>query len=122
MIILFTPPSDKKILDGKKTMTARHWLQKPPQVGDIIDAQTGYAKNTRFARLKIIDVWEWDANAAFDPTDDSIVITEDIGRKEGFDSADEFQCAYFDLNKHNWDEEKRIHYFIEFELHEAIAV
>ena len=118
-IILFTPPSDQSILDGKKTMTARLWKRKPPKIDAFISAQTGYAKTTRFAILKVISVWEWDGDDVFNLGDHQH-ITEEIATKEGFENIGQFCEAYYGLNAHNWEAPDRKHWFIEFELIEAL--
>ena len=110
MNILFTPPFDQKILSGQKTMTARCWKQKPPRVGQIIDAQTGYANSTRFAKLKVVDVWEWDGSMT------SECLTDEIAKKEGFEDANDFIFAYYSLNSHTIADNDRRHWFIEFEV------
>lgn len=110
MNILFTPPSDQKILSGQKTMTARCWKRKPPRIGQVIDAQTGYANSTRFAQLKVIDVWEWDGDI------NSECLTDEIARKEGFVDVDDFIFAYYSLNSRTIADNDRRHWFIEFEL------
>lgn len=119
-IILFTPPSARKILIGQKTMTARLWRAKPPKVGDLVAAQTGYAKTTRFAVLSILKVWRWDADAVLAELGEHPHLTDEIAKKEGFETKDEFCDAYFHLNKHNWDDPTRIHWFIEFEVIEEV--
>ena len=113
-ILLFTPPSDQKILDELKTMTARCWRQKPPAVDEVIRAQTGRKKETSFALLKVLNVREWNgrtiASAGFDYPSKEVAI------KEGFESIDDFLFAYWNLNDWCWDDEKRKHWFIEFEM------
>ena len=121
-IILFTPPSDQRILDGTKTMTARFWKRKPPKEGALISAQTGYAKTTRFAILKVLKVWEWDGedvSRVLSGIGDHRDITEEIAKKEGFESIGGFCETYYSLNAHNWHDPDRTHWFIEFELQEA---
>ena len=113
-IILFTPPSDAKILAGEKTMTARFWLANPPKEGDIVAAQTGRAKTTRFALLKIVKVWEWSGTDRVATEKEKKMIAE----KEGFWDFTQFYQAYYSLNAHNWNDPKRKHWFIEFEVKE----
>ena len=115
MIILFTPPSDQKILDGRKTMTARCWKRKPPRIGDIVEAQTGYKKSTRFAQIRVCNVWEWNGNIT------SEMLTDEIARKEGFDSVDDFIFAYYSLNAHTIGDADRKHWFVEFEVMEEVT-
>lgn len=123
MIILFTPPNDELILEGRKTMTARHWLKKPPRVGDIVDAQTGRKKETRFAKLKILNVVRWNG---MDPPEGAASSREvwekasEIAKKEGFEKWKHFLRCYQRLNAHDWNNSKRLHYFIEFEVKEII--
>ena len=88
MIILFTPPSDQKVLDEEKTMTARLWRKKPPKIGEVVRAQTGRKKETSFAHLKVIDVWEWTGYLM--TTQSSKYNILEIGKKEGFDTPTDF--------------------------------
>ena len=60
--IMFSGDNPQKILDGAKTLTARYWKRKPPKVGELVTASTGYKKETRFAILRITGVHEWDGN------------------------------------------------------------
>ena len=117
-VILFTPPSNKKILDGTKTLTARCWRQKPPKYGEVVRAQTGRKKETTFAYLRIVDVWKWDGKdlPRIDgfPTNDSEM--QMITKKEGFSTWGEFYDAYHSLNAWCWDDPKRTHYFIGFKV------
>ena len=121
-IILFTGGLDKKILSGEKTMTARCWRRKPPEKGDIVRAQTGRKKETSFATLKITRVIMWDGcpNPIFYSFVDGYVATTnllyEIGKKEGFESWEEFYEVYRDFNDWCWHDQGRDHYFIGFEL------
>ena len=60
--ILFSGDNPEKILNGTKCMTARNWKRKPPIVGSLCTASTGYKKETRFAVVRILDVMEWDGH------------------------------------------------------------
>ena len=115
-IILFTPPSDQKILDHTKTMTARFWLQNPPDIGDLIRAQTGRSKDTSFAILKVTGVWQWDGQMDGNIFTDTGMFRSQIAKKEGFKDWESFYSAYYELNSHKWNNGKRSHYFIEFKL------
>lgn len=116
MNMLFKPPNDEKVLALRKTMTARLWRKKPPKAGETFYAQTGYANDTRFAKLRVLDVWEW-SGTDFVATDRE---KQEIGYKEGYENFDEFYDAYKSLNAHNWNDPKRTHYFIEFEVVENL--
>ena len=117
--ILFTPPTDEKILLGQKTMTARFWRRVPPSLSSVVTASTGRRKETRFAELKIVGACIWRPN-----TDTSLDLEgrigyslDEIAVKEGFRTWTEFVNIYTSLNQHlDPDDPKRKHYFIEFEL------
>ena len=132
-IIMFTGDSPDKILDGSKTMTARHWLRKLPPLGSLFRAQRGRGKDSSFAVCKVLRVAEWDGvcqppyiDLGYEWTrhlsywEDKQVFRADIARKEGFDSWWSFIDAYVTLNALNWDDERRKHYFIEFEVKELL--
>lgn len=125
--ILFTPPSNFKILEQKKTMTARCWKDTypRPEAGEDVRAQTGRLKITTFALLKIERVWEWDGNIwpTFKCDDKDLPFGEEsvndellrkIGIAEGFESWDDFIFAYYALNSDRFTESGRRHYFIQF--------
>lgn len=118
--IMFSGNTPGQVVNEQKNMTARHWLQKPPNVGDIVTASTGYKKETRFAKLKILDVYAWDGKRKPSIYKVDFYSTEnvlyEIGIREGFSSWDEFYDAYESLNAWDWDNPKRKHWFIEFEL------
>lgn len=128
-IVLFTPPADEYILLRDKDYTARHWRRKPPQIGSIVAAQTGRKKSTKFAELQIRDVFRWNGKQvetilyryigdrfSSHPFILSPEHKQEIATREGFTDWDEFYYAYYDLNKHHWDEPGREHYFLEFEM------
>lgn len=114
--ILFTPPSDKKILSERKTLTARCWKRKPPKVGEHVTASTGRKKETRFAKLKITGVYEWDGSSARSAEAATGLQFDEIAYREGFVHWIEFVTAYDSLNAHNYHRPDRKHYFIKFEL------
>ena len=114
MIITFLPGMKEKILNQDKTKTARCWLRKPPKIGDVVDAQTGRPKSTRFAKLLITNVTEWSGDIE-DP-----LLTEDLAKAEGFTNITEFTRIYYALNATRLDDPLRKHYFIDFELYEKI--
>ena len=124
MNILFTSPSDQKILAGTKTMTARCWRKNPPEVGAIIYAQTGRSNTTRFAKLRVLDVREWNgyqiSSGWYSDEKAHYELAQKIAKKEGFDSAMDFLYTYRELNLHNWTDAKRKHWFIEFEVVERL--
>lgn len=133
-IILFTGDTAKKILSSEKSMTARYWRRKPPKAGTTVRAQTGRRKDTAFALLKVTGVYEWDGSMFGDTAEAATGLTPtEIGDREGFKdfyikspfewrtSWDAFIDAYYSLNAHNFlDGEGRTHYFIAFELIEAL--
>ena len=117
--IIFTPPSDQRIKDGEKDMTARFWKNNPPSINEIVTASTGRKKETRFAELKIVGAFVWNPL-----TDSSRDIEErtgyslgEIAEKEGFRTWHDFIEAYASLNSHHDPEDpERKHYLIEFEV------
>lgn len=117
--ILFTPPADEKILTGEKTMTARHWLQPPPKVGELVTASTGRKKETRFAILQIASVSEWNGNRSplfTDAEKATGIMLKEIAKREGFKSWFHFTSAYLSLNADRYHEAGRTHWFIGFKL------
>ena len=129
-IMLFTGDTPEKILEGRKSMTARLWKRKPPKVGDIVRAQKGRKKETAFATLRIKNVFTWDGEKIptfsntytnlSDALRDNLYPTaeklSEIAQKEGFVNWDHFYIVYYKLNEWCWDEIDRTHWFIEFEL------
>ena len=126
--ILFTPPSDQKILSGEKTLTARYWRRKPPKVGAHVTASTGRKKETRFAVLRITGVYEWDGRI-YDTNAKSVtgLSRQEIAKREGFggtprpkdswlDDWDAFIEAYYSLNAEQFKDDDRKHYFIAFDV------
>ena len=126
--ILFTPPSDQKILSGEKTLTARCWLHNPPKVGSHVTASTGRKKETRFAVLRITGVYEWDGRI-YDTNAESVtgLSKQEIAEREGFgntprpkgsflDDWDAFINAYYWLNAEQFKDDDRKHYFIAFDV------
>ena len=117
--ILFTPPTDEKILSGQKTMTARFWRRVPPSLSSIVTASTGQRKETRFAELKIVGacIWRPETDISIDLEGRIGYSCGEIAIKEGFRTWEEFVNVYDSINSHlDPDDEKRRHYFIEFEL------
>lgn len=125
--ILFTPPNDEKILSGVKSLTARNWKRKPPAVGSHCTASTGYAKETRFAVIRILDVMEWDGH--MDGINAELVTgmsRQEIAEREGYGFLssdndmltdwDYFIAAYHGHNAENFKDKKRKNYFIRFQL------
>ena len=108
--MLFKEQFKGKILAGVKTQTRRFWKRKPPKVGSVVFAQTKLFKNdSRFARIKILRVWEWDG----------MTIADDDILNEGFLTAGEFLKTYFDLNDGCTDKSRK-HWAVEFEVVERI--
>lgn len=126
--IMFKPPTDKKILSGEKTMTARCWKREPPEVGDNIYASTGYKKETRFAILTITHVSEWDGkNLQTNAEAITGMSKQEIAKAEGFNDRpdnpsdwftnwDDFTRAYHKLNAQKPFDKDRKHYFIQFKV------
>ena len=122
MNILFTPPADDRILDGIKTMTARCWRQNPPRLSEVICAQTGRRKDTAFAYLKVVGLalWRPDTDTSRDLEERTGYSLGEIAEREGFRTWEEFVDTYKALNAHNWDDPKRKHFFIDFEVVENL--
>ena len=135
--IMFTPPADQKILDGEKSMTARFWKRKPPKVGQLMTASTGYKKETRFAILRITGVHEWDGNMeekdwngdplAPDAESATGLSKQEIAEREGFGDTprdkdsrltdwEAFIEAYYGINAQKFLDDGRLHYFIQFKV------
>lgn len=123
--IIFTPPADQKIKSGEKSFTARFWSHNysMPKVGETVTASTGRRKETRFAKLRIVQVIEWS------PVYDNFVSIvgktglppDEIGKREGFRDWDEFFEAYAVINGHlDPEDPDRSHYFIEFDIVEVL--
>ena len=120
--IQFTPPSDEKIKNGTKTMTARFWHENyinRPFKGEIVTASTGRRKETRFAELLIIQIKTWRPG----DTDEHMIFArtgytfQQIAEKEGFENFNQFFDTYSALNNHHDPHDPwRNHYFIEFEV------
>ena len=131
-ILLFTGTSPEKILDELKVYTARLWRRNPPEIGSIVRAQRGRRKDTSFATLRILDVFKWDGN--YNPTlyyynvinnikylgTTTQKCRDEIGRREGYSDWDDFYKAYKEINEWCWDDPTRTHWFIEFEIVEAL--
>ena len=117
-MILFTPPSAYYILLGLKTQTRRLWLNARVKVGREYWAQTRMIdKKSRFARLRIEDVWTWDGQTISHED----ALAEGFGYENpvehGFTSAEqEYLYHYKSLNAHNWDDTRRTHYAVKFEV------
>ena len=122
--ITFTPPSDQKIKDGKKTMTARYWrfvYGNMFKAGDRVTLSTGRKKETRFAEAEITKVVEWDGKWEDTNAIDRLGMSyQEIAEAEGFETWQQFIDAYNGLNAHNlsdpYERIRRKHYFIQFEI------
>lgn len=107
------------ILDGLKTQTRRFSLKRPAKPGSLHYAQTKlYDPESRFAHLKILDVWEWNG----------VYITPEDALAEGFqynaEKSDKELCGRFleyyrllNINAKRANERK--HYAISFEVIET---
>ena len=84
-MILFAGNTPHNIVLGRKTQTRRCWKTHRVREGSFHWAQTGYKKETRFAKLEILKVWEQN------PLD---ISDEDV-RREGFTHKDDFINAYY---------------------------
>lgn len=118
--LMFTSEGASKIVAGEKTMTARHWLIKPPKKGSLVSAACGYQTDDRFAILKITDVWEWDGEW---DGEDAYYVTglpiAEIAKREGYESWEEFIEAYQSFQGAGRPG-KRHHYLIGFEVKEIL--
>ena len=114
-MILFAGDTPRKVLMGQKTQTRRCWKRRRVKPGAFHWAQLNMRADSRFARLKIIDVWTQDPNE----------ITPDHIRAEGFATFDEFLLAYMMCNP-TADQDvrcgEREHYVIDFVVHEVTAL
>ena len=128
--IMFTEPNPAKILSGEKSLTARNWKRKPPKPGAVLTASTGYKKETRFAVIRVLNVWEWNALMGVDSNAETVtgMSKQEIAKREGFKDAwshdpdtwltdwDAFIMAYYGHNAQNFLADDRTNYFISFEL------
>ena len=115
--LLFTKPSDEKILDGTKTLTARNWKRKPPAPGTRIKACTNYRNSSMFAILEILDIWEWDGKLSGEVAEQVTGMElEEIAEAEGFADWYDFIRAYQDFKPENLLNPERKNYFIHFKV------
>ena len=87
-------------------MTARYWKRPRAVPGSYHWAQLNRKAESRFARLLILDVQEWDGLHA----------DKKFAEKEGYQSSTEFLFSYWHLIDHKRNETDRKHYKIEFEV------
>ena len=105
--MLFNAKSREDILNGKKTQTRRCRRSGVAVPGALHWAQTKlFDKSTRFARLRILNVWEWDGNT---------ITPEDV-KAEGYNTKSEFLNAYRSMNHNRIGKPGYTHYAIEFEV------
>ena len=83
-MILFSDFSKHKILAGEKTQTRRLWLSQRAKAGSVHWAQTTLKPDSRFARLYICRIWQWNGTSIND--EDAIA--------EGFKSPDTFSSPH----------------------------
>ena len=128
--IMFAEPNPAKILSGEKSLTARCWKRKPPKVGDLLTASTGDKKETRFAIIRVLNVWEWNALMGVDSDAETVtgMTKQEIAEREGFKDAwshdpdtwltdwDAFIEAYYSINAKKFLDDDRLNYFIAFEV------
>lgn len=105
-MILFTHESAYKILTGKKWMTARCWKRPRAKAGAYHYAQLNRRAESRFARIRILSVEEWDGKSA----------DRKFAEAEGFESSTAFLFSYWSLNDHKMQDEDRKHYKIAFKV------
>ena len=105
-MFLFTTDSMNKIRQGVKTQTRRLHLRPRAIVGSIHYAQRTLHPDSRFAKLKILRVWEWDGETISD---------EDV-KAEGFNTAAEFWQAFNQLNRLHKQDPERKHIAYEFRV------
>ena len=106
IMFLFTKEMMYRIMEGRKTQTRRLHFNARARVGSEHWAQTTMHGSSRFARLKITKVWEWDGKTISD---------EDI-KKEGFESQEAFWEVFNKLNRLHKGDPRRKHYAYEFEI------
>ena len=105
--MLFKQKGKEDILSGRKTQTRRYRRSGAAVPGKLHWAQTRlFDKSTRFARLRILRVWEWDGQN---------ISPEDV-EAEGYDSKSEFLNAYRAINHHKMGAIGYKHWAIEFEV------
>ena len=105
-MFLFTKPMKQRIMESRKTQTRRLHFNARAKVGSEHWAQTTMHRDSRFARLKITKVWEWDGKTISD---------KDI-KKEGFESQEAFWKVFNQLNRLHKQDPNRKHYAYEFEV------
>ena len=105
-MILFKSDLAALIILGKKWQTRRYWLNLRAKVGSTHWAQTTLKPDSRFARLRILQAWEWVP----------FLITKADAIAEGFDSSDAFFKAYNEINKNKPYDPEREHWALEFEV------
>ena len=130
--IMFTEPNPAKILSGSKTLTARNWKKKPPRAGQLMTASTGRKKETRFAIIRVTDVWEWDGQMDQENAESVTGLTHaEIAKREGFGNTprpegsnltdwDAFIEAYYSINATKFLDDDRTDYFIGFKVESVL--
>ena len=117
--MLFKKEMANLILDGLKTQTRRFSLKRPARPGSLHYAQRKlYDPSSRFARLQILRVWEWNG----------VDITPEDAIAEGFkhnhtgsdkELTGRFLNYYQYLNRKASRPHERKHWAIEFEVVET---
>ena len=105
-MFLFTTESAKKIRQGIKTQTRRLHRHSRALPSSEHWAQRTLKPESRFARLKILRVWEWDGET----------ISDEEVKAEGFGTAAEFWEAFNALNRFHVKDPKRKHIAYEFRV------
>ena len=103
-MILFKPEMARKIIDDEKWETRRMWFNPRCKRGSLHNAQLSLKPESCFARLLILDIWEWDGFS----------ITAEQGKAEGFERPEEFFGLYRKLNEKRMKEPGRKHYAVKF--------
>lgn len=88
--MLFKPEHVDMIRSGRKTQTRRIWKSGPrAKVGKLHWAKTAYNKDSRFARIEILRVWQEPLGA----------ISDADAWAEGYDNQLDYLNAFLRINK-----------------------
>lgn len=117
--MLFKKEMANLILDGFKTQTRRFSLRRPARPGSLHYAQTKlYDKDSRFARLKILEVEKWNGYSISheDALAEGFMPGKDF---EGRDNRQRFLDYYNHINAHASRKTERKHWAIVFAIEET---
>lgn len=109
-MVLFTDYSAAYIIAKRKWQTRRLWKKPRVRAGGKYYCQLNLRKESRFATIRVISIEEWDGKT----------ISKEDAIAEGYDTPEDFMEVYRELNAHNWEDETRTHYAIEFEVLEIL--